>query len=311
MINDAIAILSEHEKVERANLDAALAEFERESARAIAQTRATPSPATAPTPALADTPPRRAARATTASGAPVVAGDSETIAKARADLTKLLNEKRSAIKQLEDSRQQRIAEINRQISEALVTLAPAHPTVVALKQRLDVATREPPELSALRSDEEALVQQIAAFGGAAVASSGSPATAPATTSPTKRAPSEVSPIERPSANEDPAVTVSRLKMQDATTKHNEIVARIESAQMELDIARAAFKYRFSILRPAEVPEKAKKPNVIALAVGGILGTIFLALLLTAMADLASGRFVELWQARRRLKIPVLGEIDTP
>jgi uncharacterized membrane protein YcjF (UPF0283 family) len=46
--------------------------------------------------------------------------------------------------------------------------------------------------------------------------------------------------------------------------------------------------------------------------GGGLGLgILLAILGTAAMDLARGRFIEPWQVKRRLDLPVLGEASPP
>jgi capsular polysaccharide biosynthesis protein len=79
----------------------------------------------------------------------------------------------------------------------------------------------------------------------------------------------------------------------------------------MDIARAAFKYRFSVVHPAEVAHKPRKPNVPAVLFGGLFATLLLTFLVAAFADLFGGRFVEPWQVERRLKIPLLGEVSPP
>jgi hypothetical protein len=39
------------------------------------------------------------------------------------------------------------------------------------------------------------------------------------------------------------------------------VTRIDGANMELEIARTAFKYRYTVVTPAEVPHKPKKADL--------------------------------------------------
>jgi len=77
------------------------------------------------------------------------------------------------------------------------------------------------------------------------------------------------------------------------------------------VARAAFKYRLSVVHPAEVPKKPVKPNVLALVLGGLLASLGMALGAAVLADLLGGRFVEASQVHRRLKLPLLGEVDSP
>jgi hypothetical protein len=87
------------------------------------------------------------------------------------------------------------------------------------------------------------------------------------------------------------------------------VTRIDGANMELEIARTAFKYRYTVVTPAEVPRKPKKPIATLVGVMSVIGAAVLALLMAAGADLGSGRILEEWQVRRRLKLDVLGEFD--
>ena len=217
-------------------------------------------------------------------------------------LVEQIGQKRARIKQLEEARTTRLADLNRQLENALVTMAPAHPTVVALKQRMEEESKEPAELTTLRAEERALSDQLgAAAPPPAASSTGAVVLPPRVTN----AMAQVPPA-RP--NEDPSVSLARVKLQNAATKCAELQQRIDSARIEMDIARAAFKYRFSVVHPAEVPRKARKPNVLMVLVIGLLATFVLTFAVAALADLAGGRFIEPWQVEQRLGIPVLGEV---
>ena len=63
--------------------------------------------------------------------------------------------------------------------------------------------------------------------------------------------------------------------------------------------------------PAEIPKKPRKPNVFLVSLGGVVAAVLLAFGAAALADLRSGRFIEPWQVRRKLKLPVLGSINLP
>ncbi len=299
MINDAIAILQKHLAVENNNIGTALVELR--SAQAAAKPPSNPDAPTAP-PGAAPSP----------QGAKKAAAPAPT--ERVSELAPLLEDRRGQIKKIEDARDQRVADLNRQLADALGTLTPAHPQVLALKSRLEEASKDPPELSTLRNDERAIVAQIAA--------SAAPAPAPQSDKPASdsqnggnAAASGAAPTVRPiptgPANEDPSIGVARYKLDSATQKFTELDARIESARIELDVARAAFKYRFSVLHPAEVPHAPKKPNVPLLVIGGILVSVFLSIFAAAIADLVGGKLIEPWQVRRQLKLPLLGEVDPP
>jgi hypothetical protein len=228
----------------------------------------------------------------------------------------LIEQRRSAIKAIQEARTRRLTELNHQLEEALTTLAPAHPTVRALKQSIEQASQDPPELTRLLSDERSLAPPDAAKGAtSATAAPMVAALAGATTYsppvPTLASSVALARVPPVQPNEDPALTVARLKLQNATQKYDEIIARIESAKIELDVARAAFKYRFSILRPPEVPERPDRPKPALVALAGLVAAFLLCFGIAATVDLFRGRFVEPWQVKRKLGIPLLGEFSPP
>jgi hypothetical protein len=149
MINDAIAILQKHLAVENDNIGTALVELR-------AAQKVKPSPTDAPAPVGVDAPAKQVKKATASAR---VERDSE--------LAPLLEDRREQIKKLEGARDQQVADLDRQLSDALGTLTPMHPQVLALKSRLEDAQKDPPELSTLRNDERAIVAQIAASAASA------------------------------------------------------------------------------------------------------------------------------------------------
>jgi hypothetical protein len=110
---------------------------------------------------------------------------------------------------------------------------------------------------------------------------------------------------------DPAIALLRAKLQEAVRKYQEVEQRIDSANIELDITRTAFKYRYTVLTPAEVPNKPKKPVAMGIGLGALPVALLLAMIIGTAVDLAKGRIVETWQIRRKLKMEVLGELELP
>jgi hypothetical protein len=78
--------------------------------------------------------------------------------------------------------------------------------------------------------------------------------------------------------------------------------------MELETARAAFKYRYVVVRPASIPRIPDKPKPAKILGGGAAAALVLALLAAIGADLRSGRVYESWQLEQALRVPVLAEI---
>jgi capsular polysaccharide biosynthesis protein len=113
------------------------------------------------------------------------------------------------------------------------------------------------------------------------------------------------------ARDDPATAYARSKLQAVSQQYNEILNHMHLAKVELDVARASLKDTYSVARPAEMPTKARTPNVPVLLVAGLMGAILLGFVTPAARDLLTGRFIEPWQVEMSLKLPVLGELPAP
>jgi hypothetical protein len=110
---------------------------------------------------------------------------------------------------------------------------------------------------------------------------------------------------------DPATALITARLADAVRSYQDIEGRIDAANTELDITRTAFKYRYTVLTPAEVPSKPKKPVAQVIGMAALPVAALLALLVGVLADLSKGRILETWQIRRKLKMEVLGELELP
>ena len=87
-----------------------------------------------------------------------------------------------------------------------------------------------------------------------------------------------------------------------------MVDRINAAQLELDAARAAYKYRYAVIWPAQVPKRPvspKPPKVLGL---GALASFLLAAFAAILAEVRAGRVLERWQIERTLNLRVLAEL---
>lgn len=298
VISEAIAILEQHANEERDNVAAALTEMQRlvadQQAQAAAAPTATDAPAVRFVPA-----PRNDAHpgATAASNA------------SNAELLKQLDEKRKAIRNLEDARQRRLNELNGQLTDLRATLAAAHPAVMEVERKLEAARAEPPEVVALRSEERDLLARIAAANAVSAAPAGAtPRMVPLPQIAAPPLPREQHGVLPLPTTDDTLVEAQRQKLQSATIKYQDLMDRIDAARIELETARAAFKYRYSVVVAPEVSKSAKKPSLPLVIGVGLLLAILLAFAVPMGADLATGRVTESWQAERRLKLPVLGEV---
>ena len=87
--------------------------------------------------------------------------------------------------------------------------------------------------------------------------------------------------------------------------------KVHAAQIDLETAQAAFKYRYSVLTPAQLPKRAASPNVPAVLLVTFIAAVLGAIGAAVGVDLRSRRLVERWQIRRLLDRPILGEIGVP
>jgi hypothetical protein len=221
--------------------------------------------------------------------------------KTRASELKVLIEaKRRAINELDEFRRRRLGELQSELAQKRAVYADAHPVVAQVLQSIAALQEDSPQLAALRREERELQAEYeklsprrsdAAFaGGDRGRELGSRRKAP-------------DPLE-PDVQDE----YSRTRLRFAMEKYDTLLDRLNSARIELDTARAAFKYRYTIVRPPQLPKRPVKPKVPVVLGAGVLAATVLAVIAAALADLRSGRILETWQVERALGLEVLGEL---
>jgi hypothetical protein len=278
-IAETIAILESHAADLREQIDSTLEEVKR------GQTAPARSPKTDSPP-----PPRRDPAA--------------DAAKAQAAEVKVMLEaKRRAINELDDFRRRRLAELQTELAQKRAVYADAHPAVAQILQSISTLTEDSPQLAALRNDERQLQAEYERLSARKGDTPGFGAL---------RA-SELVPRKKPGDPLEPDVEgeYSRTRLRFAMEKYDTLVDRINSAKIELDTARAAFKYRYSVIRPPQLPKRPEKPKIPLVIAGGLVMAVALAVLAAALSDLRSGRILESWQVERALGVDVLGQVPRP
>jgi uncharacterized protein involved in exopolysaccharide biosynthesis len=290
-IQDAIEVLEGHAKVEGEQVDRDLAAYQAtidaQNAPALAPPPPSDEPKSLPVAAVSPT-------STRASAAPP-----------DPDLQRALEEKQRQIRVLEEQSDRELESLKQQLLQAQLTLTAQHPTVIALQQRLDTLSKGSPELLMLKSEERALLAQMA------VASALSTSAAPAVRF---GAPHVLPPASDKGDKfrvEDPRSATARVQLESSMRRYQDVIARLDSARLELDITRTTYQYRYSVITPAEVPRGPKKRTSFMVGVGSVVAGLLLGFLVAAGADFKSGLLLETWQVRRRLKLDVLSELDLP
>ncbi len=207
-------------------------------------------------------------------------------------LQTLLAAKQRAVADMEEMRARRFSDLQAQLDRARNSLSDAHPTVIGLRQEIEAAGRESPQVQALRKEEAdvraAYSERLAreGFGGLVPAQVSQPA-----------------PVMLPeSREEDPRV-------RQAQTQYEQMTARLNAARVELDAARAAFKYRYNVVWPPQPPDDPVSPNPRKIFGVGLIAALLVAVLAAAAPDVLAGRILHRVQVERALGIPVIGELD--
>lgn len=218
------------------------------------------------------------------------------------ELTRLestLAARRRAVSDLEEFRRQRLADLQTQLAQQLATYAPEHPIVVSTRRAIDGASAPSPQIEALRLEVIDLERQIARRGGRTdgLAAPGSSVSA------------EWAQVARMRLEaEDPRLEYERRALDMLLRQHSQLLERIDAARIEMDTAQAAFKYRYTVVTPPQLPRSPKRPYALLFVGGGIVGGLVLALFVSTLVDLRSGRVLEGWQVDKLLRVPLLAEI---
>ena len=98
------------------------------------------------------------------------------------------------------------------------------------------------------------------------------------------------------------------RVRQARTEYQQLLGRVSAAEVDLDAARTAFKYRYSVIWPAEIPKKPISPKPLKYLGFGAAASLFLALAVATVLEMARGRVLEPWQVEKGLGLPVLARV---
>lgn len=218
--------------------------------------------------------------------------------------------KQKTLDDLETMRRQRLSDLQARLAEQRATYTENYPSVIDLKQTIASLSNPSSQAKTLQTELATLKGTLdAASPGAAATGLRMPlGGAAATTVP--QLPNDILRLEQDLREDrDPATGRARADLRAAMDKYAAIREKVAAAQIDLDIAQAAFKYRYSVLTPAQLPKKATKPNVPLVLVAALVVAILASIFVAVVADVRSGQVVERWQLERLLDRPILGEIE--
>ena len=224
-------------------------------------------------------------------------GVRETVDTADPALKAKLDGIRAQIAQLGGDKARRAAELQAEYNEKKTTLAEGHPEMIALKQRLDAANADSPQVAALKQQERDVIEEIKAQKRAAAENAPKPKVAAAV----PVAPKQDDP---PQVGTTKNVQDAQVQFETISKKFSDLAAQLDAARLEMKTAEAAFRTRYRVVHPAEIPAAPKRPvGLIAIAIG-VMSTIAAVLAVAALADRFSGIFFEPRDVRDRLGLPV-------
>lgn len=229
----------------------------------------------------------------------VPSGRSSSSDEGVARLQARLAARRRALADLESFRDQRVAELEAQLARERAIYTEAHPAVVATRSAVQLLAQPSPQVIALRAETAELERQLTALGVATDAASLLPDGADAQLTEMRL---------RLLLTDDPRLAFERSQLEDLLRQRSRLVDRLDGALLEMDSAKAAFKYRYGVVAPPRIPRKPAKPYALLAVAGALLGGISMALFASVAADLHAGRVLERWQLEHGLGLAVVGEV---
>jgi uncharacterized protein involved in exopolysaccharide biosynthesis len=241
--------------------------------------------------------PRSPSRRAVAPGAPSARNDDLAL------IESTLNARKRALTDLEAFRVRRMAELQEQLVQKEATFAERHPDVLNARQSIAALNQPSPQVEALRGEVRDLEREVNRRGG--------PSGVTGPPSPGSLVPSEYLEQRALLESDDVRDVYDRGRLRLLFDQYSSIVVRIDAARSELETTQAAFKYRYSVISPPQIPKQPKKPYLLLRVLGGLLGGLALAVFTSTAMDYRSGRVIEEWQIPRQLGLPVLGHVGKP
>jgi uncharacterized protein involved in exopolysaccharide biosynthesis len=232
--------------------------------------------------------PARSRGKTAAAGVPL----SETEMRAE-QMEASIRAKREALRDADDYRRRRLAELRAKLTQEEAIYGPGYPSRVGLKQEIEALSHPSPQLDSLQKELRAAEANYRSQFGR------SPSNSERTSS---------SELLDAASQREPPPDSPEARLKHAALEYQAMMDRISGARIELETARAAFKYRYNVIWPAERPKKPDRPKTASLlAAGAVFGLLFTVCMAVAV-DAFSGRIVERTQIEHKLGLPVLGDL---
>jgi hypothetical protein len=232
--------------------------------------------------------------------------------------------KRNELARLESEQKRRLAELQAQLTVARTIYTPNHPTVQSLQQHVSAFHHDSPQVVLLRNELDELETQAdeqASMAAERLIRSAirqhretprQPARTPRPAPNTPPVQPNTPPVPTDGADDagkprpEAVAQFALTRVRTQLTQLHGVLERTETARIEMEIAKAAFKHRYSVISPAEKPGDPTFPNSSRVLFAGLIVSAIFALAAAIAADISGKRILEAWQLQRQLGLRVLG-----
>lgn len=254
-----------------------------------------------------------------AAGKPAATESPEVVEKRQqriAELNVVIEAKERMLGDLEGSRVRRLNELQAKLQELRAVYTEQHPSVTEAKQGIISASQESPQVAPLR---EELKQLRAEFDRLRVANGSPPGRAaaggrfgrPASVTPGGGL-GDVIRIEQESAEErDPEIEYARSQLRFAIQTYQNLSAEIGKTMVDLKTAEAAFKYRYTVIVPPELPKGPIAPKAVPIVMAALIGGLLIGMIGAVALELRQGLLYAPWQVEQGLALRVLSNVSLP
>jgi len=229
-------------------------------------------------------------------------------------LQTLIASKREELNGVTASSRSQLGELQAKLAQARAIYKEAHPVIADLKQRIQVASADPPMAARLRSELNALEDEQASLQ---YKTSSNPFLATKTGGSgggrgvTRLGSSVLEGLKKVEEYElaDPDIEYARSQIGFAMRKYQDTQLSIDAARIKLDTAQAAFQHRYRVVTPAEAPNKPTKPQPGKVIAGALISGLVLGLFIALALEIRRGLIYEPWQVETSLGLPVVANIE--
>lgn len=229
-----------------------------------------------------------------------------------AALETLIANKRQELNGVTAASRATLGDLQAKLAQARAIYKDAHPVIADLRQRIQVASADPPMAARLRSELNALEDEQASLQ---YKTNSNPFLAAKTgggrAGVTRLGASVLEGLKKVEEYQlaDPDIEYARSQIGFAMRKYQDTQLMIDQARIKLDTAQAAFQHRYRVVTPAEVPNKPTKPQPGKVIAGALISGLVLGLFIALALEMRRGLIYEPWQVETSLGLPVVANIE--